>query len=339
MPTLRFRFTLLWQDLRHVLEEYAFKGLFIVDSWRIRTTDTPDRQPPSARPGRRRSRLAAAGLAAAGMVAAALVVSASGCAPTEPPLLEDAGLVPISVQADHVLTMADRARERGNLDGAIALYNRAASIDPKAPQPPARLGLLLAEMGRHGQAEGALARARMLAPPDAALATAHGRTLLALARPQEAQAAFREALATGGPSMEALNGLGIANDMVGQHHRAREAYRNALDRYPRSVALRNNLGVSLALSDDLEVAREVFSGLVADVEATPRNHLNYALILGLSGRDREAAEVARAHLPEDQVLENLAFYERLRAMPHEARNRMILRAAQGLPEETGFRGF
>jgi Flp pilus assembly protein TadD len=77
------------------------------------------------------------------------------------------------------------------------------------------------------------------------------------------------------------------------------------------------------------------SEVAAQQPEDTRAALNLALILGMEGREAEAAEITRRHMPEKEVLENLAFYERLRRMEEGERTRAILRAARGQPVTPG----
>jgi Flp pilus assembly protein TadD len=240
-------------------------------------------------------------------------------------------------RGDALMDLGDRALEKGNLEGAAALYDQSARVDPQAASRWARLADVMARQSRWIEAEQAYAKARRLTKDDAGgtLALGHGRSLLTLDRPAEAAEAFREAFAQGGAGVSALNGLGVALDQMGRHAEAREAYDKALEQEPDNPKVGNNKALSLALSGDLSDARALMSEVAAQQPEDTRAALNLALILGMEGREAEAAEITRRHMPEVEVLENLAFYEGLRRMETGERTRAILRAARGQPVTPG----
>ena len=68
---------------------------------------------------------------------------------------------------------------------------------------------------------------------------------------------------------------------------------------------------------------KILSQVAADPTATPRNRRNLALVYGLSGDRVRAARIGREDLSEGEVENNLAYYERLRALPLAERTREI----------------
>src|SRR3546814_6044023 len=111
--------------------------------------------------------------------------------------------------------------------------------------------------------------------------------------------------------------------MLGKHDAAQREYRAGLKRWSDDPSLRNNLALSLALQDRYDEAAAVLEP-VPKSRRTSRHRQNLALIHGLAGRVEKAAELGRMDLTESEVAGNLAYYERLRAMPAEQRRETLL---------------
>ncbi|MGB1027214.1 MAG: hypothetical protein ACPGYL_11705, partial [Rhodospirillaceae bacterium] len=114
----------------------------------------------------------------------------------------DADVPPPSTSADKLISLGDQAAENGDIQGAIALYDRAAVADRRSPIPLVRMAILLEQIGQPGRALTAWRRADDLTTQanavSAQIAKGLGRTLLAQGQGDAAANAFREALATGG---------------------------------------------------------------------------------------------------------------------------------------------
>jgi len=95
-------------------------------------------------------------------------------------------------------------------------------------------------------AEGRAASAPPPPPaPEGADAAAHGARLLAAGAPQAAERAFRHALATEGPSAEAMVGLGAAWRAQGRVGAARNILERAVEQWPDYGPGRNAHGAAL----------------------------------------------------------------------------------------------
>lgn len=103
-----------------------------------------------------------------------------------------------------------------------------------------------------------------------------GRTLVR-ANPAAAAAAFEAALVEQPHNVLALNNLGIARDMQGDHPGAQEAYRRALAVSPKSLDVQTNLGLSLALSGDGTKAVKMLEPIATAAAATPMQRANLAV--------------------------------------------------------------
>jgi Flp pilus assembly protein TadD len=92
---------------------------------------------------------------------------------------------------------------------------------------------------------------------------------------------------------------------------------------PGDPALSLNLALSLALTGNYPEAILSLRPIAASPAATPRERLTMALIYGLAGDRVAAAQMAARDLDSTAVQHNLAYYETLRRLAPEARQRAI----------------
>ncbi len=128
-----------------------------------------------------------------------------------------------------------------------------------------------------------------------------GRTLVRPA-PQEAEAHFLAALAKEPHNVIALNNLGIARDLQGNHEQAQQAYRQALELNPEMTDVKTNLGLSLALSGQAMQAVQMLQPIATAPDAGAMKHADLAVAVA-QARDvgptgpvkEEAVQEATAH--------------------------------------------
>src|SRR5262249_32250811 len=141
-----------------------------------------------------------------------------------------------------------------------------------------------------------------------------GRTYLAKDKPREALSEFEAVIAVEPKQLRALNGAGIALDLLGRPREAQQAYRAALAVKPDDPASRNHLGLSLALSGNYDEAVAELSQLNAGSGATARIRQNLALALGLKGDTAGMARIARADLDDKAIADNQKFLDTVRRL-------------------------
>jgi Flp pilus assembly protein TadD len=117
----------------------------------------------------------------------------------------------------------------------------------------------------------------------------------------QAELAFAAAVRDDPGNAKALNDLGIARDLQGNHAGAVGPYQQALLLDPGNVATEVNIGMSLALSGNGQQALQYLGPLATSPEATPKIREDYAAALVAAGRQTEAREVLAIDLPPDQI--------------------------------------
>ena len=94
---------------------------------------------------------------------------------------------------------------------------------------------------------------------------------------------------------------------------------------PEESSILSNLGLSYALSKDLKKAEATLRRAVAQPGVKPRTRQNLALVVGLQGRFKEAEDIARADLPQEEASANVDY---LRQMLAQQKTDMQKRPAQ-----------
>ena len=181
------------------------------------------------------------------------------------------------------MRVAAVAESQGQMDVALAMYSAAAAREPDNAQAQIRFAAALARGGNHSQAEQILAAAALRRPNDRALLVQLGRMRLRSGQAGEALTLFDRVLAADSRSTEALDGRGVALDLIGRHPEAQESYRRAQALAPNSITIANNLGLSLLLDNRPDEARAVLEPLARRPDATDRVTANYAISLAATG--------------------------------------------------------
>lgn len=157
------------------------------------------------------------------------------------------------------LRVAAAAERSGQMDIALSLYAAALEANPGNAEVAERYATALLAAGEPNQARAALAEARRRNPSHRALAQMEGRLLLETGAPAQALAVFDSLLAGAPADVAALNGRGVALDMLGRHAEARTAYLAARNADPSSPLWAGNLALSLMLSGCPETAEALLA--------------------------------------------------------------------------------
>jgi Flp pilus assembly protein TadD len=212
------------------------------------------------------------------------------------------------------LRVADAAMASGAPAMALQVARDMLAKHPRDAGALVHEGDALAALERNDEAARVYERAVSLEPGNVPAHLGLGRVRLH-ADPAGAEALFRLVLAKDRLNAAALNDLGIALDLQGQHAAAQEMYTRALAAAPDMSAAQVNLGFSLALAGKSDRALGILRPIAVSASATPRIRQNFAVALVLAGRGEEARQILRTDLSEAQAADALAGYERLRQSP------------------------
>ena len=218
------------------------------------------------------------------------------------------------------------AHSGGDLPTAVSVYRRAAEMAPQEPAPLIAAGDVLLQIGEVNEAIVSY-NAALVRPGDTQGAQIGlAKAFLKSGKPQLALTPLSKALKESPDDPKLLLLLGVSRDPAGQHGEAQGYYRSGLARAPGDPALTVNLALSLTLSGDYPNAIAVLQPLALASTASAQKRQTLALIYGLKGSVAEAARIGRIDLDETVVEHNLAYYQTLRELSPEARNRAILSA-------------
>lgn len=128
-----------------------------------------------------------------------------------------------------------------------------------------------------------------------------GRVALARNAPELALQHFAAVLERDPDNLTAINGTGVAFDLMGKHVDARAEYAKVLSYDAAHVAALNNLALSNALSGSGEKAVAILRDLTGSQVNDPTLRQNLAIALAVTGRHDDAIRLASADVPEDQA--------------------------------------
>jgi len=263
----------------------------------------------------------------------ALAVALAGCGgvpkgpvlPGEPPpaaISEDA-----QARAVSLTRIADTALRSGDSDSAVGLFQEATLTDGRNLPAALGLGNALLVVGHGLEATKAFERALAIQPASPEARYGYARAMLSINRPEVAADNLRAMVATSPNDIPALNALGVAQDLLGDHQAAVTTYRQALAIVPGAESVRNNLALSLALQENYAEALDLLRRLAEGPGSTRRSRQNLALVYGLQGDMAAAERISRIDLGGEDLANNLAYFATVRGMDPAA-----LRAAMLAPE-------
>ncbi len=241
----------------------------------------------------------------------------AGCANMESPSRPATGAstssgVPTSVEQgrswDQLLEVADTTAAKGEFGTAAVLYREAHFQRPDAELPLRRLGPILLKMGHPLEASEAYKSLLAMNEQEPSARLGLARSLIALNRPYAASLQFQRITEGQPDNIEALIGLGVSYDLMGDHEQAQETFRSGLAFEPRNTSLLNNLGHSLTRAGRFDDAIEVLQFAVDLPGTSARHRHNLALAYGLAGKLREAAEMMSHDLDRPSMQQNMAYF-------------------------------
>jgi tetratricopeptide (TPR) repeat protein len=172
-------------------------------------------------------------------------------------------------RGDAYNNLAVLQHEAGRVTEAIQTYQSALEHSPEMEEIHHNLAVAYQQAGNLQGAAKSFARALELDRSNGGLWSNYGQLLLAMSDPVNAEKAYREALSLLGERPEPANGLGNALSAQGRVEEAVGAYRQALSittaDVQRAVILAN-LGESLLRSQQTDAARQA---LVTSLELSP----------------------------------------------------------------------
>ncbi len=214
------------------------------------------------------------------------------------------------------LHVADAALAAGAPDLALHVTDSVLAPHPRDLDALATKGDALYMKGQLEDAEQAYRAALATDPGSARGQIGLGRILLRT-DPAAAEAAFLHALQREPRNVTALSNLGVARDLQERHADAQLAYRQALDLAPDNPATLASLGLSLALSGDAAAGLRILQPLASGPTAPSRLRDDLAVALTLGGDTAGATRILGSDLSQPETATAIAGYRAL-ATPGQA---------------------
>jgi Flp pilus assembly protein TadD len=204
---------------------------------------------------------------------------------------------------DHVkmdASVGDVALSAGNPEVALRLTDDTLAKHPSDVDALTRRGQALTDLSRLNEARETLRKAVTIEPRNVRALLAFGRVQLPV-DPAEAEADFNAALKQDGRNAPALNNLGIARDLQGNHAKAEEAYRAALAVQPDMVAAQVNLALCLAIRGQTAEAIGMLRPLANTPGATRKIKEDFAAVLAMGGQREEAERILSRNMAASEA--------------------------------------
>lgn len=222
-----------------------------------------------------------------------------------------------SSSGDHALIETPGSPQSTDI-GAVSLLQQEAAHAPRDPAAQERYALAAERAGLYPQALAAMDRANALDPSNERLLTGEGRIALEAGDVPVAVRAYSRALQVNPHEVDALGGMGIAEDLQHHHANAQAKYREALVQSPGDWGIRSNLAISLLMSNNPQDAVAALSGAEKAPSAPHRARDDLALALIAAGKRDQAVAVLRQDVPPaeaDHLADEFARFAKWLASP------------------------
>jgi len=213
-----------------------------------------------------------------------------------------------SLITDERYDLALSLTEGGNLRPAIRLYQALAQDYPGDALPYLELGKLLLNYQAVDEAEQAfIAAAKRGAVTEARIG--RGYVFLTRNKAKMAIEMFYPIFISNPNEYEAINGIGVAYDIMGYHRKAQEFYAAALQKKVNWRPALTNLSLSFALSGDYKKSIDILQRLNSSPVAIDKDRHNLALVYALAGNIEEFKNILSIDLLPSQIQENTKFIQ------------------------------
>ncbi len=172
-------------------------------------------------------------------------------------------------------------------------------------------GKALRETGQRSQAVAVLEQAVLTHSGHKRLLAAYGRALADNGDFQQAFDVLSRAHTPEDPDWHILSAQGAVLDQLGRNEEAQQYYASALKIVPDEPSVLSNLGLSYLLQNNLPKAEQTLGRAYQKNPSDPRVRTNFAVVLGLEGRQAEAEIMVKADLPPEEAAAKVAALRQL----------------------------
>jgi Flp pilus assembly protein TadD len=197
------------------------------------------------------------------------------------------------------------AYERRDALSRSVFWANEQQADPMDPVAGVRLSAALRELGRFDAAAEAAQNTLLAQPENTEALLELGRAHWARGQAFYGIAALEKARDLMPGDWRPWSLLGAAYEQVRRHDDAEAAWRQALAISPDNPAVLTNMAMAQMAANDLAGAETLLRRATAQSGATMQMRLNLALVLGLQGKTGEAEALLRRDLPPELADRNL----------------------------------
>lgn len=214
---------------------------------------------------------------------------------------------PVARTFEEYVNDGDAAFKAGDLDDAQLNYALALEKDRESVLVTYKLALVHKFKSSFDVSEKLLRHAISLDNQHEPSLVLLGQLMAQLERFDEAELVFQDILEVNVYSLDALNGLGVINDIRGRHDTAQGYFSMAIGIDSRSAKLTNNLGYSYYLAGNYLEAEAHFLRSVNYDSNYDRAWSNLALMYSKMGRIQAAEAAFRQIVPEHKAANNIGY--------------------------------
>jgi len=230
---------------------------------------------------------------AAWMALAALALPMSGC--------QNFGDITGSIVSSDQPMPTDDA----GLRSYAARWARAYDANPGEKVASINYARALRALTRYSEAESIMRVAAVKAPKDYDVLAAYGEALADGGDLAQAKDVLSRAYPLERPSWRVLSDQGTVEDRLGNYDAAQTFYRDALKIAPGEPSVLANLGLSYALTKQLALADDALREAAASPRSDARVRQNFALVLSLEGKFKEAEQVSERDMSPAEAARNV----------------------------------
>lgn len=211
-----------------------------------------------------------------------------------------------------LLSSAKQAEEKREYQRAVQFYQQLMDKDKDNEVYILGLADNLRRLGQYNEASARYSALIVKNPDNLDALEGKGLCLLNKGDFDDASDLFKEVLAKDSNRWRSLNAAGILFALKEMPKEALSYYDQALKVQPDEPAVLNNVGLTMAMMKNYPHAIDALTRagrkLLDTDPQKKRADLNLALVYGLSGNMEKAEQVARRHLKESALNNNLGFY-------------------------------
>jgi Flp pilus assembly protein TadD len=207
------------------------------------------------------------------------------------------------------------AADRLDLLARSAFWAKEVDLDPTDTQAGVEFATVMRLMGRNAEAAEASQKALIVDPKNLEALLESARDYIALNKGFYALDPLKRAMAMAPRDWRPVSLMGIAREQNQQPDEAHAAYLQALALSPDNPAVLSNLALWCATHHDTAQAEVLLRRAVAQPGATARERQNLALVLGMQGKMAAAEHLMRDDLPPEITNNNLSYLKAVSGSP------------------------